>query len=670
MAAKTPKNKAEKITGVPRDPTRSDIVTALSKIGRVSAGILNIEEVNFWQFPQNSENLTCIASFSAGKKTTLKTKQIRIQMVRDYVKALQNGLFLVARDSSHKAVRSAREFLRRDIKASLHAPIYIGGALCGVVQFNQTRVKRDWDMSDYVFACKTADLAAKILQSFGIKGNEKYIPDIMEMLDHSLDHVLEELGLEYGMIRLDEIPITRGYSPEIEMKFVNRYRVSPEITYRTTVVTNVNQTAGDSRDLVEVVINAGIKSFVTIPIIIDTYQVGCIHVASRTVRNWERETISLLEWTAGHIAHIVNDIWIHQDSRTLSDLIQSFHDNARLLNRMMSFEDAIQAVGESATDVLETDTAFIILRNPDTTISCPWINGLDPDTINRIIDTEGASIQSILRLNRSPILFPDVQKSVLPTSLQRHLAGKKIRSARIFPFIYEGQMMGAVLGFYRHMRLFTHNERSILSIFSNSATLTLQNAWMYDQVRQGYLGLALALANAEDAREVTIPGSSLKSARLAAETARALNVPEDEVMSIHWAALLHDIGKKDVPEDVLQKSGPLDEDEWEMVHRSPQTGERMLEPIPQLHGVARIIRNFREHYDGSGYPDRLKGNQIPIGSKVLAVTDAYTSMIDERSYRASRAPQEALQEIRRYSGRYFDPVVVDAFSNIAKKHSD
>jgi response regulator RpfG family c-di-GMP phosphodiesterase len=275
-----------------------------------------------------------------------------------------------------------------------------------------------------------------------------------------------------------------------------------------------------------------------------------------------------------------------------------------------------------------------------------------------------------LRHSKTPILFPDVRKSVLPTSLQRHLVEKKVRSTRIFPFVYEGQMMGAVLGFYKHVRLFTHNERGILSLFANLSTLTLQNAWMYDQVKQGYLSLALALANAEDAREVTIPDSSLRSAKLAEETARALKIPEEEVMSIHWAALLHDIGKKDIPENVLQKSGPLNENEWKMVRLSPKAGEEMLEPIPQLRGVAKIIRNFREHYDGSGYPDHLQGNQIPVSAKVLAVTDAYTSMLDKRAYRASRPPQEAMQEIQRYSGKYFDPVVVDAFNNVAKKHTD
>jgi HD-GYP domain-containing protein (c-di-GMP phosphodiesterase class II) len=493
-------------------------------------------------------------------------------------------------------------------------------------------------------------------------------PEIMEMLDHTLDHILYELDLEHGLIRLDEIPITRGYSPEVEIEFANQYRTSRDIAGQTVVVTNMEQATGGSKKLVEAVRSTGIHSFVTVPIVIGMEQVGCIQVASRPAMEWNLEAVDLLEWAARHLSRVIAEIWVRQDNLTLGKLIQSFHENVKDMNRMMLFDEAVKAVGESANDVLETDMAFIILRNPDNTISAPWISGLNPDTINRIIDTEGAAVETILRQSKMPVLFPDIHTSVLPTSLQKHLIEKKARSTRIFPLVYEGQTMGAVLGFYKHARLFTNSQRRILSLFANSATLTLQNAWMYDQVKQGYLGMALALANAEDAREDTVPDSSLRSAKLAAETARALKVPEDEVMSIHWAALLHDIGKKDIPESVLQKSGPLNEKEWEMIRRSPKAGEQMLEPVPQLHGVAKIIRNFHEHFDGGGYPDRLKGDQIPIGAKVLAVADAYTSMIDKRAYRDSRPPQEALQEIQRYSGKHFDPVVVEAFKGVAEKY--
>jgi transcriptional regulator with GAF, ATPase, and Fis domain len=221
---KVPKNKAKIIEDISHDRAliSGDITTALNKIGELCARTLNIEEVAFWQFTQNGENLICIASHKAGRKTPTKTKQVSTRDIKDYIKTMQNGLYMVPLDASHKADKSAVDFLRKEIKASLHIPIYIGSALSGVVQFNQLKVQRDWDLSDYVFACQVTDLAADTIQNFGMKGNEKYIPEIMEMLNLTLDHILKELDLSHGMIRLDEIPITRGYSPEVEMEFVNQ----------------------------------------------------------------------------------------------------------------------------------------------------------------------------------------------------------------------------------------------------------------------------------------------------------------------------------------------------------------------------------------------------------------------------------------------------------------
>ncbi|MEW6403858.1 MAG: HD domain-containing phosphohydrolase [Chloroflexota bacterium] len=671
MSTITLNNRLQIVRGLSRDPALTgNPETALRKIGQTATKVLGIDEVRIWNFSQSGESLTAVSTYKAGQKTPVKPKHIRARQVQSYLNTVQNSLFLAVLDSSRKVKNSrmAQEFLRQEIRASLHVPLYVRGALIGAMEFNQIRKERSWTISDHVLACEIADLTANVLQSFGLKGIEKHTPDIVPMLDLVLDQVLSEVNLEHGVIRLDEIPVVRGYSAEIEMEFVNQYRASPDLVQRTVVVPNLARVGRDARTLVNVLKSAEVGAFITVPMLIDENQVGCVHIASRDPVEWKEDTIALLEWTARHIARVVDDLWTRQDNLTLSKLIQSFHSSARDLNRMMVFDEAVQAVGNSATQVLETDVSCIVLRNPDGTIDCPWISGLNVDRINRIIDTEGASIDSILRRIETPILFPDIRSSILPTSLQKQLIEKKVRSSRIFPLVYEDQTMGAIFGFYKHMRLFTRNERRILSLFANSAALTLQNAWMYDKVEQGYLGLALALANAEDAREVTIPDSSMRSAKLAAETARSMKVPEEEVESIHWAALLHDIGKKDIPESILKKSGPLDETEWEMVRLSPTVGERMLAPVPQLHGIARIIRNFHEHFDGSGYPDRLKGDQIPIGAKVLAVTDAYTSMLDKRAYREPRPPQDALHEIQRYSGKYFDPKVVNAFCTVVEKH--
>jgi diguanylate cyclase (GGDEF)-like protein len=150
-------------------------------------------------------------------------------------------------------------------------------------------------------------------------------------------------------------------------------------------------------------------------------------------------------------------------------------------------------------------------------------------------------------------------------------------------------------------------------------------------------------------------------AELSGEVAQALHQPELEVQRIRLAATLHDIGKTAIPEAVLNKPGPLEEREWEFMHRHTLIGERIVLAAPALAGTAPLIRSSHEHLDGSGYPDGLRGEQIPLGSRIIAVCDAFDAMTAARPYRNAGTVDAALNEIRRCSGSQFDPRVVECF---------
>jgi diguanylate cyclase (GGDEF)-like protein len=149
-------------------------------------------------------------------------------------------------------------------------------------------------------------------------------------------------------------------------------------------------------------------------------------------------------------------------------------------------------------------------------------------------------------------------------------------------------------------------------------------------------------------------------AELSAEVAQALKQPELEVQRIRLAATLHDIGKTAIPESVLNKPGPLNEHEWKFMHRHTLIGERIVLAAPALAGTAALIRSSHEHLDGNGYPDGLKGQQIPLGSRIIGACDAFDAMTTARSYREAGTVDAALNELRRCSGSQFDSGVVEA----------
>lgn len=147
-------------------------------------------------------------------------------------------------------------------------------------------------------------------------------------------------------------------------------------------------------------------------------------------------------------------------------------------------------------------------------------------------------------------------------------------------------------------------------------------------------------------------------------TALRLNVEEKEAQIMFWAALLHDIGKIGVPDNVLQKPGPLSNDEWEMMRLHPTIGANIVRSLAQIAHIAPAIHHHQEKYDGSGYPSGLYGEQIPLGARILAVADAYQAMTEDRAYRTACSHQEASLELKRFVGKQFDPVVVHAFLEV------
>jgi diguanylate cyclase (GGDEF)-like protein len=169
-----------------------------------------------------------------------------------------------------------------------------------------------------------------------------------------------------------------------------------------------------------------------------------------------------------------------------------------------------------------------------------------------------------------------------------------------------------------------------------------------------------ALASALQERDRYTGERSESVVDMAARVAQAMGLDPEEVSRVRTAALLHDIGKVGIPDEILHKSGPLDEHEWELMRQHPVIGERILRAIPGLGGVARIVRHEHERWDGAGYPDGLVGDQTPVGSRIILACDAYHAMTSDRPYRKATSHAEAMEELTRSAGTQLDPEVVQA----------
>ena len=159
-------------------------------------------------------------------------------------------------------------------------------------------------------------------------------------------------------------------------------------------------------------------------------------------------------------------------------------------------------------------------------------------------------------------------------------------------------------------------------------------------------------------------------ARHAVRMAQAIGVDAETLDVIRRAAQLHDIGKIAIPEEILNKPGPLDPSEWELMRRHTLVGERILGAAPALRPVAEIVRASHERWDGAGYPDGISGDEIPLAARIIFVCDAFDAMTSPRSYQVARSQAEAIAELQRESGRQFDPDVVDVFVRLWRETSE
>jgi diguanylate cyclase (GGDEF)-like protein len=215
-----------------------------------------------------------------------------------------------------------------------------------------------------------------------------------------------------------------------------------------------------------------------------------------------------------------------------------------------------------------------------------------------------------------------------------------------------------------------HTEESVRRLREAAETIERQNESLTHAniaLRDRATEAMESLAAAVDARDTYTAGHSRRVQEIAIAVGRELQLEEPELESLSFAALFHDVGKLGMPDSVLLKAGPLDEDEWLIVRRHSEEGERIIGHLGFLSDATPAIRHHHEHWDGSGYPDGLRGPEIPIGARVLHVADALDSMISDRVYRSAMPLEEALRELRRSSGIQFCPTCVAALDTVVAR---
>lgn len=288
-------------------------------------------------------------------------------------------------------------------------------------------------------------------------------------------------------------------------------------------------------------------------------------------------------------------------------------------------------------------------------------------TIDRLRTVRlGEGISGIVGQTRKSLAVYDIDKD--PRVKYGELIRREgLRSILVVPIIFQGKVLGVISTGSRQPRYFHPEEIGVLNIFAAQVAVAIKESRYYDNIRVNYFNTIHALVLTIEARDPYTRGHTERVTKYAVEIARALKIYKPDMDVLRYAAEVHDVGKISIPDVILNKPGRLNPAERAMIELHPVKGVEILEPLEFLKSALPAVRHHHERYDGTGYPDGLDKEKIPLMARILACADAFDAMTSDRPYRRMKfTTEEAITEIKNNSGSQFDPHIASLFIKLLR----
>jgi putative nucleotidyltransferase with HDIG domain len=271
----------------------------------------------------------------------------------------------------------------------------------------------------------------------------------------------------------------------------------------------------------------------------------------------------------------------------------------------------------------------------------------------------------ILKEKKMLLVTPEVK---LPPDFEELREMEGTSYSIYMPLTIRGNIIGILyIGRISSKHPFSPAEVELVSVLGGQAAAAIENARLYEKLQQSYLSMIVTLSGVVEARDLYTDKHMKDIAEYSVEIAQKLKLSDNDTEDIRKAALLHDLGKICIPDHILMKADKLSDDEMDIIRRHPVAGAKIIESVEPIKYAREIIKHHHEYYDGTGYPDGLRGHKIPLGARIISVADAFGAMTTDRPYRKALSIEKAIKELKEYAGIQFDPDVVDIFISILRE---
>lgn len=421
-----------------------------------------------------------------------------------------------------------------------------------------------------------------------------------------------------------------------------------------------------------------VRGWMGIPLIDQGKVFGVLTLDSKHVAEYSNDDAERARIFANQAASAIIKARHFAEARRRIKYLQALHSIDQLIIGSLDLNTILERLLAETVTHLEVDAGAILLYRPTMQVlEYATSFGFNTKALQhtRLHLGRGYAGRAVIERRVLKVNLPTETDS--PFEASQHFKEEGFQTYIGVPLIAKGVVKGVLELFHRGPINKDQEWMDFLDTLAIQAAIAMENAELVDSLHRAHSEMILAYdltlegwAQALELRDKEIEGHSQRVIEMTMKLAYELGIRDNELSHIRRGALLHDIGKMGIPDSILLKPGPLNDEEWEIMRKHPEYAYNLLHRIPFLEPALSIPYSHHEKWDGSGYPQGLKGEEIPLAARIFAVVDAFDAICSNRPYRDAQSSEEAIKIIKKDAGSHFDPTVVEAFLRLVRKDRD
>jgi len=411
------------------------------------------------------------------------------------------------------------------------------------------------------------------------------------------------------------------------------------------------------------------RSWLGVPLITRGKTIGAISVQSFTPNTYDEHHCHLLETMASQVSIALDNARLAEQTQNQLQRLAALHDIDLVINSSLDLRVTLNILLDQVIEKLNVDAAAVMLLNPRTQLlEYSAGRGFRTHNIENYQLRLGEGLTGRAAMERHLLQSLNLTEADESFAYPELLSEEGFLSYYSVPLIAKGHVKGVLDIFGRDILTPDQEWVNFLETLAGQAAIAIDNTILLEDLHHSNIELTLAYDNtlegwsrALDLRDRETEGHTQRVVDLSLKIARQLGMNDNELIHVRRGALLHDIGKMGIPDEILFKPGPLSEEEWTIMRRHPVMAYELLYPINYLRPALEIPYCHHERWDGTGYPRGLKGEEIPLAARIFAVVDVWDALTSDRPYRKAWTTKDALNYIQEQKGKQFDSNIVDIF---------